>query len=186
VFPLLLSPRIRRQRSRFGNLFEPVARMERSELRDFLSTDGAPDCAEPVIGRAFARPVGSIRATDYGVGFCPTGKSAETCPAPLAKIFLFCSYANQFTNFPVSFLWRGVSRSSRTRDGMRWTRTVPLTNGTEADGEVVWSCRRWCQVGGDISADDGGKRARSPGSTKETVKTIAWGMPGCFRWTRGD
>ena len=23
--------------------------------------------------------------------------------------------------------------------GMRWTRLVLLTNGTEADGEVVWS-----------------------------------------------
>jgi hypothetical protein len=30
----------------------------------------------------------------------------------------------------------------------------------------------------DNSADDGGKQARSPGSAKETVKTIAQGMPG--------
>jgi hypothetical protein len=29
-----------------------------------------------------------------------------------------------------------------------------------------------------IPLDDGGKQARSPGSTKETVKTIARGMPG--------
>src|SRR5437762_3389765 len=34
---------------------------------------------------------------------------------------------------------RGGSRSSRTRDGMRWTRAAPLTNGADADGEVVWS-----------------------------------------------
>jgi hypothetical protein len=38
-----------------------VARMERSEIRDHSDT---PARAEPVIGRAFARPVGSIRATD--------------------------------------------------------------------------------------------------------------------------
>jgi len=23
-------------------------------------------------------------------------------------------------------------------NGMRWTRAAPLTNGTDADGEVVW------------------------------------------------
>jgi hypothetical protein len=34
---------------------------------------------------------------------------------------------------------RGGSRSSRTRGGMRWTLIAPLTNGAEADGEVVWS-----------------------------------------------
>jgi hypothetical protein len=39
----------------------PVARMKRSAIRDHSNT--APDFAEPVIGRAFARPVGSIRAT---------------------------------------------------------------------------------------------------------------------------
>src|SRR4051794_1879130 len=33
----------------------------------------------------------------------------------------------------------GVSRSSRTRDGMRWTPMALLTNGADADGEVVWS-----------------------------------------------
>jgi hypothetical protein len=35
--------------------------MERSAIRGH--SDIAPDFAEPVIGRAFARPVGSIRAT---------------------------------------------------------------------------------------------------------------------------
>src|SRR5258708_40281142 len=34
---------------------------------------------------------------------------------------------------------RGVSRSSRTRGGMRWTRAALLTNSSDADGEVVWS-----------------------------------------------
>jgi len=42
--------------------FESVARVKRSETRDLREI---PDCAEPVIGRAFARPVGSIRATTF-------------------------------------------------------------------------------------------------------------------------
>jgi hypothetical protein len=36
-----------------------VARMERSVIRDRDLIETAPDFAEPVIGRAFARPVGS-------------------------------------------------------------------------------------------------------------------------------
>ena len=43
---------------------------------------------------------------------------------------------------------------------------------------VVLAPRRWSQVGGSNSAGDGGKRARSPGSTFIGVKTIARGMPG--------
>jgi hypothetical protein len=38
--------------------------MERREIRGHLASKSAyPDCAEPVIERAFARPVGFIRAT---------------------------------------------------------------------------------------------------------------------------
>jgi hypothetical protein len=51
------------------------------------------------------------------------------------------SLPTQITSFisAVLFLQRGGSRSSRTRDGMRWTLVVPITNGIEADGEDVWS-----------------------------------------------
>jgi hypothetical protein len=70
---------------------------------------------------------------------CPTGKSANSCPAPFEKIFLFRSNANHFTNIPVSSHSRGVSRSSRTRGGMWWTQLALLTNSADADGEVVWS-----------------------------------------------
>src|ERR1700732_195752 len=44
---------------------------------------------------------------------------------------------------------------------------------------VVLTPRRWCQVGDDAShhADDGGKRARSPGSARNKPYTIARGMP---------
>jgi hypothetical protein len=56
---------------------------------------------------------------------------------------------------------RGVSRSSRTRDGMRWTRSALLTNSADADDEVVWSRR--LEVGVKpaefLSAGDGVKKA---------------------------
>jgi len=43
---------------------------------------------------------------------------------------------------------------------------------------VVLTPRRWRQAGGGNFAGEGGKQARSPKSTKETVKTIAQGRPG--------
>ena len=56
----------------------------------------------------------------------PTGKSVvatKSCPAPSKKIFRFRRRANQFYQLAPSFPGkRGASRSSRTRDGMRWTR----------------------------------------------------------------
>jgi hypothetical protein len=46
----------------------------------------------------------------------------------------------QITFIPIpSRPTEGRSRSSRTRDGMRWTRGGTLTNVQLADGEVVWS-----------------------------------------------
>ena len=45
--------------------------------------------------------------------------------------------ANQFTDSRRPVPQRGV-RTSRTRGGMRWTRAVHVTNGADADGEVVW------------------------------------------------
>jgi hypothetical protein len=67
----------------------------------------------------------------------------------------------QISNLPVQSLWqkysgfrqtqitshiaaipspqRGGSRSSRTRDGMRWTLMALITNGANADGEAAWS-----------------------------------------------
>jgi hypothetical protein len=53
----------------------------------------------------------------------------------------FYSHPTQITcvSVAVSSHWRGGSRSSRTRDGMRWTRIAPKTKALEADGEAVWS-----------------------------------------------
>jgi hypothetical protein len=68
----------------------------------------------------------------------PDGQITESCPAPFAKKFRFAADPNQqyIAHRPVP--QRGV-RTSRTRDGMRWTRQRGLTNGADADGEVVWS-----------------------------------------------
>src|SRR5205807_10246720 len=43
-----------------------VARMERSEIRGRVVDIVVPDYAEFIVGRAFARPVGSIRAAVFG------------------------------------------------------------------------------------------------------------------------
>src|SRR5439155_10917299 len=83
--------------------------------------------------------------------------SEMACPAPFAKIFPFSPDPNQMHIQAVLSRQRGVSRSSRTRGGMRWTRerqamsgdagrvdkTRELTNGTRtnganADGKAVW------------------------------------------------
>ncbi len=88
----------------------------------------------------------------------------------------------------------------------RWDRRAgdePVSDQQHADercccgrqNRVVLTPRRWRQVRGmasrpyrartsHVSANDGGKRARSPGSAKETVKTIACGNAGRFRCTR--
>jgi hypothetical protein len=58
---------------------------------------------------------------------------------PLQKYFLFSSDPNHRLILDVPSHLRGGSRSSRTRDGMRWTLVALMTNSTEADGEVVWS-----------------------------------------------
>jgi hypothetical protein len=83
--------------------------------------------------------------------------------------------------FPVA---RPVSARGALRDRHgRWERDAmdaacQETNDVVADGEVVWSWRpdagaKWAER----SADDGGKRARSPGRARISRKTIAQGMP---------
>src|SRR5260370_36303395 len=59
------------------------------------------------------------------------------CPVPFAKIFLF--FRNRITCMilAVSSHWRGGSRSSQTRDGMRWTQAAPKTRAPLAGGEGV-------------------------------------------------
>jgi hypothetical protein len=105
--------------------------------------------------------------------FCPPyqvtrpGKSPKTCPAPFRKIFRFLCRANSSTSSPRPFPARGADReSSRTRDGMRWTRQRRRAEASQGRSPV----------------SDRPARRR----TKETVKTIARGKPGGFRRNRGD
>ena len=62
-----------------------------------------------------------------------------SCPARFAKIFLFSSDPNHFTysSRPVPHEGRLAIVTDAGRDAMDVE--VPITNGTEADGEVVWS-----------------------------------------------
>jgi hypothetical protein len=97
-------------------------------------------------------------ASGYGIDFARRANHRLSCPAPFAKIFLFRPDPNQIYIPRCLVPHRGVSRSSRTRGGMRWTRqrrAMPgdgragrkareLTNGTRtnganADGKAVWS-----------------------------------------------
>src|SRR5437868_12311867 len=69
---------------------------------------------------------------------------------------------------------RGASRSSRTLGaGCDGRFGGALTSGAKADGEGVWSWHpdagvKFAEV---ISADDGGKRARSPGRARRKPLT---------------
>ena len=74
--------------------------------------------------------------------FNPTGKSVVFASWPVQPHLqkYSCSLLTQISSLirTVSSHMRGVSRSSRTRGGMRWTRAARLTNRADADGEVVW------------------------------------------------
>ena len=61
---------------------------------------------------------------------------------------------------------------------------VPLTNGTEADGEVVWFWRPDAGVKflrSKFLRGDGGKKAGHREEREVSRKTIARGRPECFR-----
>ena len=68
---------------------------------------------------------------------------------------------------------------------MRWprwrrARCLVRTNGADADGEIVWSWPPDAEAkfaGVTNAANDGGKKARSPGRVRISRKTVAQGMP---------
>ena len=107
--------------------------------------------------------------------------SCENCPScHCAAGRRYCSKPQISSIFRVSRLHkRGVSRSSRTLEaGCGGRFGCALTNAAEADGEIVWSWRP--DAGAKVaerSANDGGKRARSPGRSRISRKTIAQGRP---------
>src|SRR5712664_1508007 len=63
---------------------------------------------------------------------------------------------------------RGVSRTSQTlgRDAVDAAARLTSDAASGRRSRVVLTPRRWCQVGGGNSADDGGKKARSPGRAR--------------------
>jgi hypothetical protein len=71
---------------------------------------------------------------------CPTGcRMIFLCPAPLAKIFRFPRRANHLYKFAPSRPTEGRHAivTAAGRDAV--DADALLTNGAEADGEVVWS-----------------------------------------------
>src|SRR5437763_11320690 len=74
---------------------------------------------------------------------------------------------------------RGVSRSSRTRGGMRWTRRHRTTNdaGCGRRSRVVLMPRRWHQARQAIDERQWQQSPVTGESAKETVKTIARETP---------
>ena len=92
------------------------------------------------------------------------------CPARICKNILI-SFRHQITCIcsAVSSHMRGVSRSSRTRGGMRWTRAALLTRALIS--RTAKSCgpdasTLASSLAEDNSAGDGDKQARSPGRAR--------------------
>jgi hypothetical protein len=83
---------------------------------------------------------------------------------------------------------RGVSRSSRTRAGVRWTRPRRKACGESAYGQAVWSCPLDAGVK-LIEMINERRRLTSPtlrGEHGAAVKTIAQGVPDRFGFTCSD
>ena len=100
---------------------------------------------------------------------CPTGKSAKSCPPPVAKIYRFAfDPKHLYKPRRLAPSQRGVSWSSRNVgagcDGRRRyrRRTVPMRTAKPCGP----GARRWRQVCGEQPAGDGGKQARSPGRAR--------------------
>jgi hypothetical protein len=109
----------------------------------------------------------------------------QTCPQKYSV-----SLPTQITSRTAAVppLKRGVSRSSRTRGGMRWMQAALLTRARAL--RTVKSC------GPDASTPASSLREEAQttvtkepdrrGEHEATVKTIACGNAGLFRWTCGD
>jgi hypothetical protein len=145
-----------------------------------LDQCGPCRCIRGEIVGAFANTNSFARRADCACvpyAICPSRQLAARCR---------CCALPQITS-----IIRAVPHSQEGRfavvtnveRGMRWTRwyqraSLARTSDAVADGEVVWS---WHPDADAKSArrfaDDGGKKARSPGRARIIRKTIAWGMP---------
>src|SRR5947209_846883 len=101
-----------------------------------------------------------------------TGKSRRlldsSSPALLAKIFLFSNCPNQIYNprrlVPIEGRLAIVTNAGRDAVDADGAFDEQLQSGRRS--RVVLMPRRWHQVGGGISADDSGKKARSLGRAR--------------------
>ena len=128
-------------------------------------------------GAAKSRP----RRFARKIEFVEADQSDLPSPVPFEKKFRFAANPNHFHIPRRPVPQRGVSRSSRTRVGMRWTRAALLTRARACGrrSRVVLTPRRWRQVCGFKNAGDGGNKARSPGrARRKPLKPLCAGMPG--------
>jgi len=81
--------------------------------------------------------------------FNPTGKSLNVLSIPFCENICVPLQSKSLHKLRRPVPLRGVSRSSRTRGGMHWTRRRALTNGAGCGrwSRVVLTPRRWRQVG---------------------------------------
>src|SRR5207302_8980151 len=107
---------------------------------------------------------------------CPTGKS-RICAMRKLPVVLLCRRLPRLPRRANQ--WLPSARPALDKEGrfavvtnvgcgMRWTlwRRADERRQGGRRRRVVLAPRRWCQVGGSNSADDGGKRARSPGRAR--------------------
>ena len=115
---------------------------------------------------------------------CPTGNTANQCPALNQKIFWFTSDPNHLHIFRHPGPHRGAFRDRHERRvGMRWTRVALLTRAHPCGrrSRVVLTPRRWRQVLEKYASWERWWQ-ESPvtkESAKETVNTVACGNAGC-------
>jgi hypothetical protein len=100
---------------------------------------------------------------------CPTGKSLTSLSSPVRKNIPLHRGPKSLLKLPTSRpTQRGVSRSSRTleRDAVDADGAKDEGAGCGRRSRVVLMPRRWHQVGESLFANDGGKKARSPGRAR--------------------
>ena len=116
----------------------------------------------------------------------PTGKSPKVCPSLCAKRFRLTRRANQSYQLAPSHPMRGALRTSRTRGGMRWTRSLRTTNASPRGrrSRVVLAPRCWRQARERRFRVWRVMVAKQPGHQGErevSRNTIAQGRLGCLR-----
>jgi hypothetical protein len=123
---------------------------------------------------------GALRDRNVTARRANHSRARKPVQSPRKKYFAFSESQISRSVHAVPLLQRGVSRTSRTWGGMRWTQWRRKTGGADADGKIVWSWRPDAGakfLRSKLLRSDGGKRARSPGRSRISRKTIAQGRP---------